>query len=301
MDKSTSVTGSSARSPAPALNYRGLSHFTDIPPCAVSIADLRRLYRDLSVKTGEALERHLSPLQCPPDLSQEEFDALKQQARDIGTLTVVVDGAGGERIVSSSAEALDDDKLPETITTITFDSAAAIQTQNVTPLNRFKLKLDFTEPPGFNVYNPWDQPTPNSSQLEVYGPDHTWVTAVHEATLSFFARRKTRRRWLHSATTFNLLNYLLAFPGALWIVYRVDTRFSDALSGIHSSLRGALYIYIFLLALLIFRVMIGGFRWIFPVIELEGARSMKARVLAGTVLSSIVLALLYDVLKAIVA
>jgi hypothetical protein len=299
MTNSTQVTTPQTHSPPPALNYRGLSHFTDIPPCAVSIADLRRLYRELSVKTGEALERHLSPWQRPADMSSEEFEALKQQAREIGTLTVIVDGAGGERIVSSSAEALDDDKLPENITAITFDSAAAIQTQNVTPLNRFKLKLDFTEPPGFNVYNPWDQPTPNASQLEVYGPDHTWVTAVQEATLSFFTRRRRRRKWLHSATTFNLLNYVLAFPGALWIVYRVDSHFAHALSGIHTALKGALYIYVFLLSLLVFRIIIGGFRWIFPVIEIDGARSTKVRVVAGTVLSSIILALLYDILKAL--
>lgn len=65
----------------------------------------------------------------------------------------------------------------------------------------------------------------------------------------------------------------------------------------HGTLRGAIYVYIVLLGLLIFRLIIAGFRWIFPLVELEGTRSKKARGVLGTILSALLLALLYDILK----
>lgn len=173
---------------------------------------------------------------------------------------------------------------------------AARASRNITPLNRFKLTLDFTEPPGFDAYNPWNQPTPNTSQLEVIGSDRTWVTAVYESTLAFFARRRRHRAWLHTQQAFNALHWLIGFPASLWVVYRLDSSV-PVFATLHPALRGAVYVYFFLLALLAIRMIIWGFRWIFPVIELEGARSKKAREALGLVLSSLLLALAYDVLR----
>ena len=291
-----------AQPPAPApqlprLQYRGLQRSAKIPACVVSLDDLRRLYTNLNEKTREALDRHLETTPRRADISDEQFEQLKVQAREVGGLTVSVNGSGGEQVLATTATALAQASLPEQITSITFDSATALQAFNVTPLNRFRVHLDFTEPPGFNAYNPWDQPTPNGSQLEIIGSDETWVTGVYESTLTFFRQRRQHRSWLHGHITFNLLNYLLGFPAALWIIFRLDSTAPLSFQAIHGALRGALYVYLFLLALLIFRLIIGGFRWIFPLIEIEGARSKKARGLLGSVLGTLLLALLYDVLR----
>lgn len=53
------------------------------------------------------------------------------------------------------------------------------------------------------------------------------------------------------------------------------------------------------MSLLVFRGIMAGFRWTFPVVELQGARSKKVRTALVTVLSSLLLALLYDILKAL--
>lgn len=162
---------------------------------------------DLDEKTAEALERHLATLTQPTEMQPDQFEKLKQEARRVGKLTVTIQGADGEQIVGTSEDALASN-LPDKINWITFDSAASLRAYNVTPLNRFTLRIDFTEPPGFDSYNPWDQPTPNNSQLEVVGSDHTWATAVYESTLSFLRRRGRNRGWLHSQKTFNALNWL---------------------------------------------------------------------------------------------
>lgn len=277
------------------LSFRSLKRYAAIEACAVSLDDLRRLYVDLDRKTQEAVETHIRPLQRPPGTSEEEWEYLKQHARSIGHLTILVEGGNGERIVANSLEAFRSEALPHSIVSVSLDSAAALGTENVQLANRFNLKLDFREPPGYFSYNPWDQPTPNESYLEVVGPDDTWVTAVYESTMDFFRRKRRHRGWLHSAATFNLLHWVLGFPAALWVVFR----FSELLEqeALHTALKGATYVYLFLFALMVFRLLIGLLRWVFPVIELEGSRSTKARGVLTVIVSSLLAALLYDVLK----
>jgi len=280
--------------------YRGTYRIIKIQPSAVSIEDLRRLYTRLSEKTSEALEAYLNTINPQPGQDPQQLDKLKNEARNIGGLTVIIIGANGEQIVDTHIDALSEDDLPDKITSIAFDSASALKGFNVTLPNSFRLNLDFTEPPGFHAYNPWDQPTPNNSNLEVSGPNTTWVSGVYETVVSFFRERKRNRAWLHSQVTFNILNWLFAFPATLWITYRIDNIFQTQLQNVHVTLRGALYVYIVLVSLLAFRVIVAGFRWIFPVVELQGARSKKVRALLGTILGSLLLALLYDILKAII-
>lgn len=283
-----------------ALDYKGLNLKTFIPSSVISIDDLKNLYNQLDAKAGEALEKMISESKKPADQSEEDFNNLKEQARDVGHLTVIIHGGDGEQIVKSSKEIFEKQYLPESINTIIFDSSAGLETLNINMLNRFFVNLDFAETPGFHKYNPWDKPTPNNSVIEVIGADHTWVTAIYETILKFFRSRKKKRAWLHSWITFNILNWLIGIPGSLWFVYRIDTIFSTFFEKLHGVLQGAIYVYVLLFALLIFRLIIGGFRWIFPLIELEGSRSKKIRGILGTVQSALLLALIYDVLKNII-
>jgi hypothetical protein len=285
---------------AARFTYRGLSRTSKLPTCVLSPDDIRRLYTELDAKTMEVLTRHLDGLHRPADMEAETFEGLKQEALRDGHLTATVQGSDGEQVVTRSVDGLADTNLPEKIAWMTFDSAAAMQAQNVHLGNRFTLRLDFTEPPGFDTYNPWDQPTPNTSQLEVSGSDQTWVTAVYESTLAFFRRRQTRREWLHTSASFNVLHWLVGFPAALWIIYRLDSSI-PALAAAHTAIRGALYVYVFLVVLLVFRSIIWGFRWIFPVVELHGARSFRVRATLAAVLGSLLLALVYDVLKTLLS
>lgn len=98
-----------------------------IPACAVSIAGLNRLYAELSKKTREALERELASLQRRPDVTQEQFDALKEEARNVGGLSVMILGNRGEQRLSNTTNPFERQDLPEVVTNITFDSAAALQ------------------------------------------------------------------------------------------------------------------------------------------------------------------------------
>jgi hypothetical protein len=279
-------------------SYRGLLRSARVQPCLVSRDDLRKLYTQLDARTSEALEKHIAGLKRPPNVDEEAWDRTLKNLRHDAKLNITVLGANGEQIVARSIEALSDDELPDRITVARFDSAAALQFINITPVHRFHVHLDFTEPPTFANYNPWAQPTPNASQIEVTGSDQTWVTGVYETIMGFFRARRRHRAWLHAQRTFNAAHWIVGFPAALWIVYRLSY-YVPQLSRMHPALLGAVYAYVFLISLLIFRGVIWLFRWLFPVVEIAGSRPKAVRGVLSLVLSSLFLALLYDVLKGI--
>jgi len=285
--------------PNDLLSYRGRFRTARVPPCLITRDDLRKLYAQLDARTSEALEKHIAVLVRPPGTEERAWSQTLENLRHDARLTVTVQGADGEQIVARSVEPLSDDELPDRITFTRFDSAAALQFLNITPIHRFYVHLDFTEPPTFASYNPWSQPTPNASQIEVIGSDQTWVTGVYELIIGFFRARRRRRAWLHTQRSFNAAHWVIGFPAALWIVYRLSY-YAPVLSRMHPALLGVIYAYVFLVSLLIFRGIIWSFRWLFPVVELAGSRPKVVRRVLSFVLSSLLLALLYDVLKGII-
>lgn len=237
------------------------------------------------------------PWKPQPNQTEEQFAALKEDIRRASKLMVIIIGAKGEQIVDYSADALTGVDLPDTIASISFDSGVAY-TQRVGStfqlLNRFKLLLDFSEPPLRGGYNAYQQPTPNITSFEVIGPNKTWVTAVRATVTSFFQERVRHRKWLHSHITFNALNWLIAFPIAIWLLVRFSSYLDIWLGDLHTAIKGTIYVYIFLAIALVFRVLVHVCRWAFPLAELEGARSFRIRALAVAGPGALLIFLLYN-------
>ncbi len=232
-----------SNSPPKALAYQGVYRSTPIPSCLLSRDDLVTLYEDLERKTQEGIEHSLARAQRPADTSEAEFEELKKRGRESGHLSAFIYGADGERMVVSSAPDFRSQRLPDTVTSILYDSAASIRTlHKFEPENRFRLNLDFTEPPGFDKYDPASNPTPNNSSFEIIGPDSTWVAGVHETVMGFLERRGRRRGWLHKHSWYNAYQWFVAIPGSLWIVFRISQGIQGVLERWHPALEGALYI-----------------------------------------------------------
>jgi hypothetical protein len=279
--------------------YQGLSRTIQIPACVLSIEDLRRLFIDLDALTREVTSVQIDGLQQPANTTPADFNRLKEKAKREAGLNMFVQGKNGEQVVLHSAAAITREILPDSLIAITFDSAPRFNMQlNYDPLNRFRLVLDFREPGTVISYDPWNYATPNESGFTIIGNDQTWVAGVNEMVLSFLKARKRSRRWLHGPVTFTLANWLIGFPAAFWLIYRLDTTTQHFVAGLPTALRGGIYIYLFLTLLLIFRVLIYILRWLFPIIELEGSRNKTVRATVGAVEVGLLTTLIYDVLKA---
>jgi hypothetical protein len=263
---------------------------------------LRRLYNDLEGRAREANDRQLERIPRSFGLDEKGWQEYKENSRKHTGLAVLIQGKRGQQVVATSKDALAEEALPDGITRVVFDSAFAFRNyhSNNEPLDRFILTLDFSEPPVVANYDPSNAPTPNESKLEIIGPNETWVSGVYENTLAFLRHRQTRRRWLHSSQTYNIAHWLVGWPSAFWLTYRLDTWFKPAFTALPVVLRGGVYVYLVLLALLLFRSMLGALRWAYPLVELKGGRSEGARAFISTVVVGLFVALVYDVLKALI-
>ena len=174
-----------------------------------------------------------------------------------------------------------------------------MQTPQFTMPNKFRVHLDFSEPPVFFGHNPWEDPTPNTSWFEVSGPDKTWVGGVVDTVQTFFKNKRKNRKWLHSPVFFNYLHWLVSLPAALWLVYRLDQALEEASVTMHGALRGAIYVYVVLAALVLSRLLVGWARRVFPPVELDGAKSGVVRAALWTVVVGVVGSLIANVLWAL--
>ena len=281
--------------------YRGLRRETPLPCCILTRDDLRTLYVRLGEKVREGLEPQLAELERPDGFDPNEWEELKGQARDAAQLTAMVFGAAGEQVYATEEDGLLDRNLPDRITSVIFDSATALKSNvNVDARNRFKLTIDFSNPPGFNRYDPTSQPTLNGSVLEVTGPDETWVSGVHELVMQFFKGRETARRLIHSGNIFFAVQCLVVIPGSIWLSYRMVEVLPDALTHAHPVLTTTLYLYGFLLAFITFRLVKLGVRRAWPYVELEGDSKVLGRFFIATATTGLIVAFVYDLLKELV-
>jgi len=296
------LPATSVGSPAPLtpVVFSGVSRSEQPAGCLLAVEDLRRLYVALDKKALEATGKFIPSQVRSPGTAEAEFEHLKQQALQLGHLTAIIRGDGGELVVARSADVFAPDYMPHRLLSVSYDNTTGLQSLNVSLPNRLNVYLDFSDPPGFGAYNPWSQPTPNATRIEVSGTDDTWVSATFQEALAFFRRHHRSRRWLHSELAFNLMNWCVGIPAALWATFRVDHWVLSSVAALPGGLRAAADVYLFLLGMLAFRVCFYETRWMFPLVEIEGAKSKALRGVVGTIVTSVLLALLYDVLKTLV-
>ena len=277
--------------------FRGITRYSRLPSCRVSLEGIRKLFTELEARTKEAVDRHLVGLQRPAETPEGEFETLKERAKDLSGLTAFISGTGGEFVMITSAAAWDHDVLPDRVRSIRFDSNSSFRNLvNVDLMNRFVIEIDLSEPPALGPYNPWEQHTPNQSRIEIQGDHEPWVRGVHDQVLAFFKNRRKHREWFHSAVTYNLVHWFLGFPLAFWVAYRSGEWFPGVFAVLPSVLQASLYVYVVLLTLLVFRFSVGLLRWLFPLVEIEGSKSGKARAVVWTFLLGVAAGLVADVL-----
>ena len=174
------MTDSASQQDAPAnpllpdrILYRGLYRQSRLPSCRLNLKDIPKLYEELQEPAREAVNQQLQSSTRRPDMDPNEWDEAVTRAKEVSGLAVTVMGKHGQQLVAQSVDELSIEKLPEGVSLVVFDSGVAFQKHyGQLPLNRFKLTLDFSEPPGYKLgsYNPMDEPTPNKSSLEIIAP-----------------------------------------------------------------------------------------------------------------------------------
>lgn len=275
---------------------RGTARQLQIPSCLLTPNDLRRLYRTLEQKAAEAADRQVATLTLQAGQTQQQFDALRSQVRTALTLVLRVQTGSGEWVGGTTMDPLTDEQLPSRIVKMEFDSSFLYRSQfHLAPNNAFTVTLDFSRP---SVLDMGNVPVANVSVAVISGLDATWANGLHDELVTFFRERPTRRGWLHFSQSYTLLVIVAGFPLSFDAVYHLAPLMRKA--ALPDPLAVALYVYVVLLVLFLFRITFNYARWAFPKVELNAPRQHVAvvhRVAISAVALMIVSALVQAGLK----
>lgn len=283
----------------PPYGYKGDYKTARVPPCSLTNEDLQRLASELRDFALEALNDHFKSVPPLPEEQQAAAEQAKEYTRENLSMTIGIVGANGEQMVTPRLDEIDKSKLPSKLLQIDFDCGYALGAANFNLPNKFKLRLDFSDPPWIQSYDPWQDSTPNGSIFEVSGPDRTWVNGVYQKVQEFFRARKRNRGWLHSTAVFTVIGFLIGLPLSLLAAYRADTLLAPTL-GASTALRAGLTIYVFLLAFFIYRLLFGVLRWLYPVLEYGEGIPNRLRLFLTGLVGTMFLGGLIDLIRFVV-
>jgi hypothetical protein len=211
----------------------------------------------------------------PVGLDAGQLEANRKEIREGFRLFLSVTGVDGTQLHGSISTVFESPNFPEEVKTVFFDSGIPLKNRNYFVGNRCALFLDFSRPDilNFSLMPSWQ--TPNDSNIEVQGLNATWVNGVFHEIVDFVRERPSTLGWLHRHTVYDVLLWALGFPLAFWCCYRASGLVRRVLPG--PFLQSAAYLYLALVALVLFRILFHYARWIWPLLEYRHARSRAVR------------------------
>ena len=273
-----------------------------IAACTFSKADLQTLCEILQESSSVAAEEEISHYR-PLDPNQEQIledIALLQEGFEI---KVTVRGMDDETVFGTIPVVFNSPRFPDKVKTLYINSDLVLKNlYNWFPRNRFELFLDFTKPEFFNLSLSLSRSTPNESNILVSGRNETWVNGVYHAVMEFVKNRKTRRKFFHRHSVYDLLLICVGFPFAFWAAYKLSG-WINSLFGEHSGiLKSAAYVYVFYFSLLLIRILFDYARWIFPIVEYKESTdtAQKHRFILGVLMIAVLGNFIYDVFKIVI-
>lgn len=278
---------------------KGITRQFQIRSCFLKADDLRRLYRVLEIRAQEFASQAVETLHQTPGQTDDQFKQMKENATSLLKLVVIVNASSGDWISSSSDEALSDASLPDSVTSIVYDSGFLFRGQlKLEPQNSFKVVIDFSRTQILDLTNLWISPCSNVSSAYITGINDAWVKAVHDDLRNFFDERATHNGWLYSRYTYDILLWTLGIPTSIALVYHID-KWAKLSVNSPGAVRIPAYMAIFVLGLAVFRFLFNYAKWVFPKLESPKTHGWPVthRTLLALIWTSVVAVLVESIAK----
>ncbi len=271
----------------------------DIKSLAIDRDDLKKLCKILQERNNAAADIEESLFQ-QKDQTDEQYEENKKTLKDSFELKITITGKDGEELWGTIDDVFGSANFPEQVTSLYIDSESFLRNvHNYYPHNSFKIFLDFSKSKIFDLSLMPSHSTPNGSNIEVKGYNATWVNGLFSELKKFFDSRSSTFSIVHGHSIYDVLLWLLGFPLSFWIVSNLSTQIESVFMDISIFATNALYLYIFIGTLLIFRFLFHYLRWVCPLVEF---RSKENKMLAHrTILAVLSIGwfgqFIYDILK----
>lgn len=226
-----------------------------ITACAFTKEDLKTLCERLQESSRAAAEEEIS-YYAPLDRPVEQILADRELIRSGFELKVTVRGVDDERIYGTIPAVFASPRFPSKIKSLYINSETNLSSlYNWYPRNRFELLLDFTKSELFNLSLSPSISTPNASNIFVSGLNSDWVSGVFRKVTEFIKEKRTRRRFLHRHSVYDILVLCGGLPFAFSIAYKLSVWINNLFDEISMILEIAAYVYVFFLSLHFFKAL----------------------------------------------
>lgn len=252
--------------------WRNFSDKSPLAAMALRSGDLKKLYKIINDKQIEFRDRFMPVLARQPTETAEDFEARKTRVYNSFVTSMTITRINGGMVHGNNESFLDEANLPDQIRAILFSTSAVPATLGIVPISKIVVFLDFTRPPRFEFRGLPSLPTPNESNFEVASDNEALYVGSRAQLIDFFNARITQTNWLHGGGIYDVGLFFVGLPIAIWAAYHVS-RVLDAAPKLPIIIGSAIYIYIFFIALNLFRLFFLYSRWVFPKIELHNERS----------------------------
>jgi hypothetical protein len=292
---------SAAAQPNPSETWRNYTKRVALKACRLKPADFKRLYRLINEKQIDVGNSAIAGLSQTENETAEQFQERCRLVKNAFITTVQIKGFNNEVVTGHGESFFDSPLLPERILSIEYDTTFSPKALlNVTPNDRATVFLDFSRPTWLDLSALPSAPTANNSNWFITAQTEAWSTSLSTRLQDFFKERETGLDWLHGPAVYDAMLGIAGIPLSLWGAYRLG---HPIVARVHVpfSIETAVYIYAFLLALNVFRVLFSYGKWVFPKIEeSEKSSSGRHRVVWAAIITGIVISALWDGIKALV-
>ena len=210
----------------------------------------------------------------------------------------------GDSVQGLGIPRTDERTFPDDLQSMFISNASfALRAFNFRPLNTVEVFLGFERPSlKIDFQTLPSNPTENRSVINVAGRDEDWVISTTKKIEEFLEKRKAMRPIIHKAGTYDYLLYFAFLPAVIWLFYKLEIGLKTWLENQTVFLNVVLGAYAILLTLLLASFVFRYVRGLFPPVEYYTKSRVGAvihRRIAVTVVSSIILVAIYDLVKAI--
>lgn len=273
-----------------------------ISPSTISVEDINRILTVCNSLHLTAKEFQYSYERALDNNRSFTDEKLKENLESSMIVTVGVWGNNGDYLAFRSVDEILAKDLPDKINMVQIDNNSYFKySHGRDPLHYFSIVFDCENRTPFDLSMRPSSKTPNLSELKVMGVNPAWVEGSYATLYECLEPRKHKVSWLfHLGSIYDILLWLLFAPVFCSLMSKLDYGFQTVLKNYSQSFSFILYLLIFLVSLVIFRLTFGIVRWLLPYIEFKNhstESSLLIRKTIVTVLGIVGAGALYDFAK----
>ena len=234
------------------------------------------------------------------DQTDDQYQFNTQALQAGFRLCITIEGKNGENLSGAIEEVFSSPNFPQEVKSLFIDSGSTLKfAHKYYVRNSFVIFLDFSKPKILDFRIMPSQETPNGSSIKILGYDATWVNGLFAELKKFIDGKSSALSVVHKHSIYDLMLWLLWFPIAFWVCYRLSPFIESAFASYSTFITSALYVYAFAVTLFLFRFLFHYLRWVCPLVEYRAkhSRVVAHRFLLVAISASVIGSFIYDLVK----